>query len=489
LGRFTIIDRFGRAVAGRRSRVFATAVLVTFVFAGLAASTATAARGLMTGFTDNSIFDPSAPNPSIRGAWLDRVRDSHARIVRITVDWRNTVGRVPPEHPGDPTDPAYGFARLDAAVRAAKARSLEVMLTVYRAPGWAEDGNPPRHIEPGAWKPNPEKYGQFALALARRYSGGFRGLPRVHFFEAWTEPNLTQFLAPQWIGKKPEAHSRYRAMLNRFYEGIHSVQRHATVIAGATSPFGDSRRHPVNPQRPRMRPIAFLRTALCLNAKLKKTRCDNPAHLDAVSAHPLNTENGPHYKPRNKDDSQVANFGRVALVTRAAERAGTVVPGGRHPLWVTEEGMLSNPPNPSGVRPITHARWLEESLYLLWKQGASVVMNLQIRDVAYDRRHVPSGQWTTGVYFRNGKPKPALRAWRFPFVIHRKSKRQVSAWGKAPVSGKLRIQQKLRRHWRTRKAITVNAGQVFTTPFKLKGEATLRAQVGKAKSLTWRQSG
>jgi len=488
VGGTTIIDGSRRTEVRRRWCVLAAALVAALATGVVGVSTA-AARGLVTGFSDNALFDPTSVNPSSRAMWLERAVGARAGIIRITVNWRASVASHPPANPTNPADAAYQFGHLDEAVRSARAHGLQVMLTVYRAPSWAEGRHKPRRIEDGAWKPDPVKYGQFGEALARRYSGHFQGLPRVRYFEAWTEPNLTQFLAPQWKGKKKYAPKRYRALLNRFYAGVHAVQPDATVIGGATSPFGDSRKHPLYPAHPRMRPITFLQTALCLNGKFRRTKCKNKPHLDALSAHPLNFFNPPHYVPYNKNDIQVAVFRRVRKVLRAAKRAGTLRPRGHHALWVTEEGLLSDPPNPKGVRPKKHARWLEESLYMLWKQGASVVMNLQIRDVAYDPHHVPSGQFTTGIYFHDGKPKPALRAWRFPFVTHRKSKRRVSAWGKAPQSGDLLIQQKRHGHWRTRKRVAIHAGQVFRPSFRLRGSATLRARLGKAKSLSWHQAG
>jgi hypothetical protein len=472
-----------------RSRLCAVtiALCVAFTAAAVGASTASA-RGLITGFSDNNIFDPSA-SPSVnRGMWLDRAVSARAGIIRISVDWRNMV-RNKPKNPTNPADPAYGFVRLDKAIRDATADGLDVVLTVYRAPPWAEGANIPAGIEPGAWKPDPVQYGKFGQALARRYSGNFRGLPRVQYFEAWTEPNLTQFLAPQWEGKRAFAPVRYRQMLNHFYVGVHTAQPGATVIAGATSPFGDSRKHQLYPDRPRMHPMVFLRTVLCLNSKLKRAKnCEGKPYLDAVSAHPLNIQNGPHYKPQSKDDSQVANFSRVRKLVRAAERRKTVGPKGRKSLWVTEAGMISDPPNPRGAGLKKHARWVEEALYLLWKQGAKVVVTLNIRDPAYDPNRPPGGQFSTGLYLINGKPKPALKSFRFPFVTHRKSKKVVKAWGKAPQAGKLKIQERRRGHWRTRKRLKVRAGKVFTPKLRVRGRATLRARVGKAKSISWRQS-
>jgi hypothetical protein len=419
--------------------------------------------------------------------WLDRAKAARAGIIRISVDWRNTA-RNKPKHPGDPGDPAYGFARLDAAISSAKMRGLGVLLTVYRAPQWAEGKHPPKRIEPGAWKPKPRAYGKFAHALARRYSGDFRGLPRVRYFEVWSEPNLTQFLAPQWKHKRKYAPNRYRKLLNRFYKGVHAAQPNATVIAGATAPFGDSRKHQLYPTHPRMHPMTFLRTVLCLNRKLKRDhKCKGKAHLDAVSAHPINLQNGPHYKPHSKNDSQVANFSRVRKIVRAAKHAKTIRPKGRKSLWATEAGMLSDPPNPKGAPLQKHARWVEESLYLLWKQGAGVVLNLNIRDLAYDPSRRPDGQWTTGIFRHGGEAKPAYRSFRFPFVTHRKSKSRVQAWGKAPASGKLKIQKQRHNHWRTARRVKVRGGKVFTKMLHVHGKAELRARIGRTTSLTWHQ--
>jgi hypothetical protein len=468
--------------------VCALAVALCAATAAAAGASTASARGLITGFTDNNVFDPSAPSSVNQQQWLDRATAAHGKMIRITVDWRNSLRRKPRD-PANPADPAYGFQRLDQAVRMAKASGHEVLLTVYRAPDWAEGADPPANVQPGAWKPNPVQYGKFGQALARRYSGTFHGLPRVHYFEVWTEPNLTQFLAPQWEGKKVFAPVRYRALLNNFYAGVHAAQPGATVVGGATSPFGDSRKHQLYPDHPRMHPIAFLRTALCLNSKYKRAKgCNsNAVHLDALSAHPLNIRNGPHYKPRSKDDTQVANFSRVRQVLRAAERVHAVA-GSKHQLWVTESGILSDPPNPKGVPLPKHARWVEESLYLLWKQGASVVLNLNIRDPAYNRHHSPSGQWTTGIYTHAGKAKPAFKAWRFPFLTHRKSKKKVKAWVKPPVGGKLVIQQKRHGKWRTRKRLEVLADQIVQPALRVRGKAKLRAKVGRVTSITWPQS-
>jgi hypothetical protein len=83
---------------------------------------------------------------------------------------------------------AYDFCGLDAAVKDAAARNLQVMFVVFRAPDWAEGKDRPSGdaVPPGTWKPNPRAFGRFAQALGKRYTGHYNGLPRVHYFEVWT---------------------------------------------------------------------------------------------------------------------------------------------------------------------------------------------------------------------------------------------------------------------------------------------------------------
>ena len=47
---------------------------------------------------------------------------------------------------------------------------------------------------------------------------------------------------------------------------------------------------------------------------------------------------------------------------------------------MTEFWWDSKPPNPVGAKLATQARWLEQSLYLFWKAGASLAVNFEIAD-------------------------------------------------------------------------------------------------------------
>jgi hypothetical protein len=459
---------YGIGVAGG-----ATALLLATVFV---ASAVAEARGLKTGFVDNPLFTSS--DALLRNMWLDRAADDGADIIRINVDWAD-VAAAKPANPTDPMDPAYDFSSLDEAIKSAHARGLSVMLTVLEAPPWAEGRNRPEGLHPGVWKPDPHAYGQFAQALATRYSGSFLGLPQVKYFEAWNEPNLTYYLAPQWRGKRRVAPERYRQLLNAFYSGIKTAQPGATVIGGAVSPFGDPSNNPTYPGNPRIRPLTFLRDLFCLDRKLKGTKCGAKPHLDVLSQHPINTTNPPNYSAISPDDVEVADFHNVRRVLRAAERAHHVRPSGRHGLWVTEFWFFTNPPSKIGVPVKKEARWVEESMYLLWQQGASAVVNFRIQD---SRPGPPSG-----VFFHGGRKKPSYTSFRFPFVTQRRSKDRVGVWGKAPESGTLKVQKRISSGWRTLDTLPVHGGRLFTPTIRLRGKAKLRGVIGDSHSLAWPQ--
>ena len=93
----------------------------------------------------------------------------------------------------------------------------------------------------------------------------------------------------------------------------------------------------------------------------------------------------------------------------------------------------------------------------------------------------------TGLYDLDGEPKPALRAYRFPFVTDRKSDKRILAWGARSEAGKVLIEEKSGNGWRKVHSEKVKAQDVFTAKLRVKGKAKLRASVGGDKSLVWTQ--
>jgi hypothetical protein len=489
-----------RRQSGSLKRGLLALALVGVVAASIASTSAPAAgaavsaRGLMTGFIDEQVF--SSSDAQTRSQWMLRAKTAGSNLIRITVPWRQ-VSPTKPLLPTNPGDSSYDMSSIDAQVESAHALGLQVMLTTYLAPDWAEGPNRPAGAPTGTWMPNAKAFGDFGQMLATRYSGfyspslapGAPALPKVRYFEAWNEPNLTVFLAPQWVGNTPYSPRLYRGLLNEFYDGVHLVQPGDVVIGGGTAPFGDnSPDHPFVKGNPRMHPLVFFRKLFCLADDLKPVSCLTKPKLDVLSHHPVNIINAPTKPAPNPEDVEVADFHKLKTLLDAAERAGHITPAGNHPLWATEVWWLSNPPNPLGADLQTHAHWVEQALYMLWKQGASTVVQYEIRDPAYDPNIPARQQVTSGFYMNNGIRKPAYTAWRFPFVTHRETRTNVGVWGKSPATGTLKIQRSRPGGWQTIQTMSIKAGQVFTSSVRVSGPADLRGQITGVSSLPWHQN-
>ena len=442
---------------------------VAMAVAFLIPSEAAAKRGITTGV--------AAPNDyltldgSVRGFAFDKTVEANADLVRIDVVWRHVVGSVPPASPRDPADPAYDFSGVDAAVREAQLRGLKVLFTLYRAPDWAEGPNRPDGLNPGVWRPDPVDFGGFGTALAKRYSGAFSPsagvppLPRVRYFEAWNEPNLDGFLAPQWVGDRAEGPAIYRELLNSFYDAVKGVNAANIVVSGGTTSFGDL------PGGDRSRPVFFLRELFCLEGReeLQPRPGCAQVKMDVLAHHPISTQNPPTYSAISPDDAAMSDFDRLRPVLRAAEKAGVVQPGGKRPIWATEFWWHDAVPTR------THARYIEQALYVLWKQRVEVAIHYLIRD----------SDPYQGLFFRDGGEKPASQAFRFPFVTERISGKRVRGWGRSPKAGKVKLQGKKGGKWRTLERSRVREDEVFTA--RLRGSKRMRAQIGGEKSLVWRR--
>jgi hypothetical protein len=323
--------------------------------------------------------------------------------------------------------------------------------------------------------------------------------------QVWNEPNL-QYLTPQYEGSIPVSPDYYRTMLNASYAAVKSVDPAMLVVTGGTAPYGGP-----SVRGLRLRPVEFDRRLLCLRqvvrsklikpskkkGKKKRKRrrsfvslardpsCGPRVNFDILAHHPINTSGGPRLNALNPDDASSADLGRISRVLRAAEKAGTVSRG-RHPLWATELWWDSNPPDRAGSPLRRQARWIEQSLYLLWRAGASAAVNLFIRDPSAVPSDLLDGSGS-GIYFTNEQAKPSSIAFRFPFVADRRNKKTLVVWGKAPAAGRLSIERRARHRWVKARRLKVKRGSVFAVRLRLEGSQTLRGRVAGVRSLVWKQ--
>ncbi len=475
----------GRAL--RRPVLVAVSLLVLLGLALLSAPRSEAARGLDIGFADYLYNEEG----KVGDREFRLTKSVNANVIRVNLYW-SLVAPQQPLNPRDPADPAYNWEQYDRAIARAGENGFDVDLTVLAAPAWAEGPNRPSfdEVNAGAWKPDAAAFGDFAHALAVRYSGSFDAgggpLPAVKYFEAWNEPNLSTYIMPQWQGKQNMASEIYVKLLNAFYDEVKAVNPNAEVVVGGTAPYGDP---PGGPNR--TQPIRFYQELLCLNTKNKKASCPagEAPKFDIIAHHPINREDAPTEKADNKGDVEIADFKSLVQVLRAAEKQGTPATGGRHEAWANEVWWQTNPPDKAeGVSYKQHARWTSQGLYLLWKQGASNVTFLQFRDAKYTPGEFTLASYQTGVYTFDGKRKPSADAVAFPFVTDQQGK-GLLAWGKAPKSGKLTIEAKGKGGFKNVKSFNVKAGKVFTEKLNIKddGKQVLRAKVGGETSVPWTQ--
>ena len=456
------------------------AILAAFAFTFVVAPIAHATRPLGLGFLDAV----HTADPGERDPWLDRTVAVGADIIRLDIGWPAppTATRPAGFDARDPADPHYDFSSADADIVAADARGLRILASFVYAPPWAEGSGRPKAAVKGSWKPSPAALEDYGAALARRYSGTFADparpgqmLPRVAAFQVWNEPNLATYLTPQWSGRRPASPALYRRMLNGFYRGVRSVDSTALVVTAGTAPFGDLR-----PGGRRVPPARFWRELLCLRqtrAGLRTSTCASPARFD-VLAHHTYSVGTPRRKAINDDDVSIPDIGKLTRLLRAAERSARALPRRMHPVWVTEVSYDSRPPDPNGVPEAKHARWLQETLYLLWRQGVSEIIWFQVRDQLPEPSYEASNQ--SGVFLRDGRAKLAATAFRLPLVAERAGKDSLRVWGRSPLAGTVVIERRAGQRWQALRRVQVRRGGTFLVRVRRSTrQDQLRARVGE----------
>ena len=374
-----------------------------------------------------------------------------------------------------------------------------MIITIQRAPRWAEGENRPNQLDDGVWKPDPAAFGRFSQAVAERYSGAFAPstgstLPRVRYFQPWNEPNLRNHLMPQYDQETGEAVSvdAYRELLAEAVDGIRAADAirrpggpASTIVVAGTSPI-ESVAPSEGVEGTRVGPERFWREFLCLDPELEPIPAsDCPrAEFDVFDHHPI-TQMDPRI-PGPGDSVRIADYSDLTRIVRAAEAADTVLPLDRtRPLWATEIYWKTNPPSTraSGVPLETAAAYLQRGIKMLYDDGVSLQINFFLADLP---KLTTIPYRPGGLLYNDLEPKPSFTAFRFPFVADRITYERVSAWGRSPSTGRLRIQRRAGGRWKLVKEVSVRRGAPFRVRLRLTGRAPLRAKVGGDKSLVYR---
>ena len=331
---------------------------------------------LLVGFQDDASFR-WAPD---RATALDAARDANASVSRTIVTWKDAATSRP-TNPRDSFDPAYHFDDLDDLVRSGQQRGIELLLSIWGTPEWANGGQTPNHPPTDA-----QDLEDFAYALADRYSGRHAGYPAVRLFSAWNEPNLEQFLAPQFdeagVSVSP---ALYAEIARAIDAGVKAANPNALVAVGETSPRGQDRPSSGTVQDSHS-PARFARLVSEQRPALR---------FDAWAQHP--------YPPRpGVAPARPVRWPRVAMgnLERFGESLDSWFDRSRTPIWITEYGH-ETVPDPAGISLDAQAQFAEEALSLA---AGNPRVRILIWFTLVDRVTEP---WQSGLIAEDGNPKPS----------------------------------------------------------------------------------
>jgi hypothetical protein len=397
---------------------------------------------------------------------LDQLRTLGVGVVRVIVPWSTLAPRpnssTPPRgfNGADPAAyPALNWIAYDQIVEHAKADGIAVDFTPSSgAPLWAQGKDVPRatRIPLYAWKPSPRLYAAFVQALGRRYSGTYvpRGqttpLPRVSFWQLYNEPNFGKNLAPQATNNSTVHSSAaiYRTLLDVGWRALQSTGHgRDTILIGSLAARGEQT-GPVGKFRQGLpasygttKPLLFIRSLYCVDTRFRQLRgsaaraigCPTTAVGSRAfrSAHPaLFKASGfadhpyPKTLPPDESDSIDPDFTELATLPRlmsTLDRANRAYgSGARFPIYITEYGYITNPPNNSAnhfVSPATAAFYINWAEYIEWR-NPRIATTMQYPLTDPNPRKAPElGGFASGLEFYGGKRKPAYDAYRLPLFM------------------------------------------------------------------------
>jgi hypothetical protein len=225
----------------------------------------------------------------------------------------------------------------------------------------------------------------FAKMLATRYNGR-QGHGTVSLWSVWNEPNLQMFLTPQYVGKKIVGPANYAKLFKAAYAGIKAGNSLSKVAIGETSARG------------RDKPLAGVSGSVAPGTFAKYLAKVPGLKFDAWAHHPYPTS--PNLPPTQK-----VRYPNVTLSTLPTFEKDLKTFFHRSvPVWITEYGHETKPPDPHGVSYATQAKYAVQALNIA-KNDPNVQMFIWF--VFHDS---PGNPWQSGLYSANGTQKPAYQA-------------------------------------------------------------------------------
>jgi hypothetical protein len=271
----------------------------------------------------------------------------------------------------------------------------------------------------GDARPSPSQFRHFAAAAGRRFGD------QVGAWAAINEPNHPDFLKPQY-GKRrrPLSPRIYRALFGAMAAGLADSGNGAdTLLMGETAPRGTGKVVP---------PITFLRRALCLDSRWRKSKRCRALDVDGWAHHPYTTKVGPWFRPPSRNDVTIGVLSRLTRALDRATHARAFRRRSKMSVWLTEFGIQSTPDRYFGVSLAKQVEYRAIAERIAWSNPrVRAFSQYLLRDdgpVAGKTGRSRYGGFESGLRFSTGREKPALGGFRLSLAALRTGA-TVSLWG------------------------------------------------------------
>ena len=378
--------------------VLAAALAATSASAAPKAATSATSTHLLVGINDEAFTLYGDPSTA-----FETLQSLRTQVLRVNLYWGGNkwaVANTKPAVGANPGDPAYDWSLYDRLDRYAATYGIKLLFSIVGTPSWANKGAGKNHA--------PTSFATlqaFAKAAATRYSGTYvppleqqdttlappnTPLPAVKMWTAWNEPNNPVFLQPQYKKVKGkwmvESAYNYARICNAIYAGIHTVSSEK-VACGVTDPRGNDN---AGSSRASVDPLSFLTAA----HKYGMKKFDVYAHNPYASA----GNEAPSFVPKGKDARRI-QMGNIGVLLALVKKYY-----GPKPLWITEYGYQTNPPDKTilSVSLAKQATYLKQA-YAIARKNPRITLMLWF--LVRDQPQI--GGWQSGLETVGDVHKPA----------------------------------------------------------------------------------
>ena len=400
---------------------------------------------------------------------LDEFASFGTDVVKVNLYWDQVApnGRRKPAG-FDGADPSsYSWSDYGSIAQAIRDRGMRPYFSIgARAPDWATK----RRGRRGTYRPSAREFRRFAQAAGLQF-------PQVDIWSIWNEPNLYSWLAPQRRRGTPLSPSIYRGLYLAGHAGLRASGHGGdTILFGELMPRGgtDPRKVP---------PLEFLREMVCLDRNYRQYRgaaarrrgCRKVGRIptSGFAHHPYTLANGPYVR-EGRDEAAIGALSRVRRTLDALARRGKLPR--RLPIWITEFGYQTRPPDPNAT-PLRRAPSLMDlSEWIAFRnRRVATYSQYTLRD---------DEAWQGGLRFANGRLKRGVyAAFSLPVLVRSLGGNAVEVFGggRGAVGVAAQVESKAPGgSYRSLGSVPVNSAGYFRRIFRLNGASrhTFRITLG-----------